>query len=270
MNDIEQFIITPLAFLIKEIKELFTLPLPIRIPVLMYVGYTSWLIIKRIIQLIRNAVHGQYFICRKFKNGTNIKRYQNTIGDNGEYLVAKQLSIIPNINASLLNDIVVPYKRTYAQIDHVLITEKGIFVVETKNYHQGEIVGNRMEQSWTHKYGDTSNEFYNPIIQNEHHIIGLKTALKPLAIPDNIFINLVCFSGDSVISVPNSHELVLLKNLQARIYEYTKTVLTTAQITEITDYLNNIAITDRKVIDRYIASVKRKENAVKQQKRKML
>ncbi len=57
-----------------------------------------------------------------------------------------------------------------SEIDLVYITQKGIFVFESKNY-SGWIFGNERNQYWTVCYpnGD-KNRFYNPIRQNQTHI----------------------------------------------------------------------------------------------------
>lgn len=66
-----------------------------------------------------------------------------------------------------------------SQIDHVLINEKGIFVIETKNY-SGRIYGSENQREWTQvlQYGRIKNKLYNPVKQNATHIYMLKKSLK--------------------------------------------------------------------------------------------
>ena len=61
------------------------------------------------------------------------------------------------------------------QIDHLLITNYGVYVIETKNY-AGRIYGNDKQREWTQvlAYGNTKNKLYNPVMQNGTHIYRLK------------------------------------------------------------------------------------------------
>lgn len=76
----------------------------------------------------------------------------------------------------------------YSQIDHVVITPQGLFVIETKNY-TGEIKGTRESKSWT-----VSNRFkmYNPFMQNYGHIQAIKSLLPNYQ--KSRFISLVSFT----------------------------------------------------------------------------
>jgi len=94
----------------------------------------------------------------------------------------------------------------FSQIDLVAITDAGIIVFEVKDY-SGWIFGNGNENKWTQvlAYGKVKNRFYNPIMQNNRHIIELK---KQLAEFENIpFFSIVVFYGDSELKdvsfVPN-------------------------------------------------------------------
>ena len=72
----------------------------------------------------------------------------------------KQELIINDVNTPL------PHK---AQIDHIVINEKGVLVIETKNY-SGIIRGRAGDRFWYQYVGDKKNAFLNPLIQNRYHI----------------------------------------------------------------------------------------------------
>lgn len=61
-----------------------------------------------------------------------------------------------------------------SQIDHLLINQNGILVIETKNY-SGRIYGNEKQSEWTQvlAYGKCKNSFYNPVRQNATHLYRL-------------------------------------------------------------------------------------------------
>lgn len=66
-----------------------------------------------------------------------------------------------------------------AQIDHVVINARGVFVIETKNY-SGRIYGQENQQEWTQvlQYGKVKNKFYNPIKQNKTHVFHIANTLS--------------------------------------------------------------------------------------------
>lgn len=58
----------------------------------------------------------------------------------------------------------------------MMINEKGIFVIECKNY-AGNIYGKEDYKMWTQYLGGSKKSFYNPIKQNIGHINALKELL---------------------------------------------------------------------------------------------
>ena len=65
---------------------------------------------------------------------------------------------------------------TYSQIDIVVLTEKGVIVIEVKDF-SGWIFGFGNNENWVHILGKMKYPFYNPIFQNEGHIRSLKNQL---------------------------------------------------------------------------------------------
>lgn len=59
------------------------------------------------------------------------------------------------------------------EIDMVLIHQKGIFVIENKNY-TGFIYGSESDHNWCQMTGGQHYSFYNPIRQNRLHIRHLR------------------------------------------------------------------------------------------------
>ena len=83
----------------------------------------------------------------------------------------------------------------FSQIDLVLVTSEGIIVFEVKDY-SGWIFGSGNNTNWTQvlSYGKRKYKFYNPIKQNQNHIIQLRKTLKQF---ENIpFFSVIVFFGD--------------------------------------------------------------------------
>ncbi len=63
-----------------------------------------------------------------------------------------------------LNNITLPLDNGGStQIDHVIVSRYGIFVIETKNY-KGWIYGNEKQKQWTQAFANGSKyKFQNPL-----------------------------------------------------------------------------------------------------------
>ena len=91
----------------------------------------------------------------------------------------------------VLKNIYVPYMGTTAEIDLVMIHEKGIFVFESKNY-SGWIFGAADQPYWMQSFPNgEKRQFYNPIMQNRTHINALAQYLN---LPLHCFHSCVVFS----------------------------------------------------------------------------
>jgi hypothetical protein len=78
------------------------------------------------------------------------------------------------------------------QIDHVVLSPYGIFVIETKNM-QGWIFGSEHQKSWTQSIYGKKYTFQNPLLQNYRHIKALEEVLN---IKEGLF-SIVTFVGES-------------------------------------------------------------------------
>lgn len=56
-----------------------------------------------------------------------------------------------------------------SQLDHIIVSPYGIFVIETKN-HKGMIFGDINGKVWTETFLSAHHTFYNPVHQNEQHL----------------------------------------------------------------------------------------------------
>ncbi len=115
--------------------------------------------------------------------------------DKGEYAEFMLEFALSNNNVNgytkVLKNLYIPYYNRTVEIDLVLLTEKFIFVYESKNY-SGWIFGSAENKYWTQMINkNTKNRFYNPILQNETHIKALSKLLK---IPTDKFKSFIVFS----------------------------------------------------------------------------
>jgi len=113
----------------------------------------------------------------------------NLRGKAGE---AQVTLVLRSLAADVRDDVLLPDGRGgLTQVDHLVLTPAGIWVVETKDY-SGLIFGRAREKSWTQKLGKQTYRFQNPLHQNFGHIKALETAL-----PETPVRGLVVFTGRS-------------------------------------------------------------------------
>jgi len=77
------------------------------------------------------------------------------------------------------------------QIDHIIVSKYGIFVIETKNM-KGWIFGTANQKTWTQKIFKHSSKFQNPLYQNYKHV---KTLTTLLSLNDSQIHSLIVFIG---------------------------------------------------------------------------
>jgi len=90
-------------------------------------------------------------------------------GARGEHRVARRLRRLNKNDYKVYNDIYVKSKGRSIQIDHLVLSVYGIFVIETKTY-KGWIFGHENSKYWTQTLFKKKYKIYNPILQNWSHI----------------------------------------------------------------------------------------------------
>jgi hypothetical protein len=96
----------------------------------------------------------------------------------------------------ILNDILINQEGNSSQIDHIVVSIYGIFVIETKNYN-GWIFGTEKSEQWTQVIFNHKYTFRNPIKQNWGHIYALKNLLSNYN--NIVYIPIIVFSGNGVL-----------------------------------------------------------------------
>lgn len=143
-------------------------------------------------------------------------------------------------------DVMLPVQKKTAQIDNILVSPYGVFVIEMKNY-TGVIKGGENQYKWIQSFPGSKvkpREFYNPVWQNEGHIKALRELLKN-EVPNIRFHNVVVFSNECDLPlVPGVVKLGELKNF---IKDKMKcdSVLSVEQVTAIKGLIAKNNIKDR-------------------------
>lgn len=149
---------------------------------------------------------------------------------------------------------------TTSEIDLVFITQKGIFVIESKNY-SGWIFGSEDQGYWTATLRGQKNRFYNPIKQNKTHIKWLKNYLNC----DMTTFSLIVFSDRCELKkltvkspdVRVIHRERLFANIR-EIWSQYPDIISDKQVNDIYEELKPLTNVDITVRQNHIADIKRK------------
>lgn len=137
-----------------------------------------------------------------------------------------------------------PDGKGTTQIDHVVVSPFGIFVIETKNY-RGWIFGGEKQRQWTQQIYRRKEKFQNPLHQNLLHIRALMDFLH---LPETGFHSVIFFIGDAEFKTPMPGN-VLVKGLRPWIENHRSTILDPDQVVRITTLISqHEQNTDRKVV----------------------
>ena len=95
------------------------------------------------------------------------------VGKHGEKLTERELKLVKLLGrkGKTLRNVYLPKDNgETSEVDLIYITQKGIFVFESKNY-SGWIYGDEKNKNWTAMLPNKQkNQFYNPIMQNKTHL----------------------------------------------------------------------------------------------------
>lgn len=147
-------------------------------------------------------------------------------GKAGEMRMAKILSKLPEEEYRVINNLLIKQGNKTTQIDHVVVSEYRIFVIETKHY-RGWIYGDANREYWTQNIYGNKYDLWNPIHQNQGHIRALRRVLTD--IPPGVFVSIVTFSRQASLDIRNSENVIYWDELKKLICSYQRKLISTEQ-----------------------------------------
>lgn len=135
----------------------------------------------------------------------------------GEKAIAGILSNLEPDKYTVINDVMLNVDGKTSQMDHIVVSDHGIFVIETKNY-KGWILGDEKNGQWTQVIYKKKNRFLNPIIQNKGHIKALQHHLSEY--PDAKYISVIVFSPAADLKVTTETPVIYATRLLQTIRGY--------------------------------------------------
>ena len=182
--------------------------------------------------------------------------YVNKSARKGEWGEQKDRMELSRLSSDykVLHDLLIPYKNwnlDYSQIDHVVTSIYGIFIIEAKNY-TGEISGDE-DGDWY----QNNRPIKNPLKQNERHVNAIKALMFKHGYKNLLVHNIVTLNSRCNMNQVTSHSVVPDLYLQNLIEKRSKQiVLTMEQVEKIHDLLDKANIKDKSIRERHIQQTK--------------
>lgn len=170
------------------------------------------------------------------------------IGRQGEKFVHnKFISSLDPLNYTPLNDIMLLNGSDIGttQIDHIIVSNFGIFCVETKAY-SGWIFGRESDKYWTQSINYRKYRFYNPLRQNYLHVKALEKLLATLNISVPIY-SFVAFPDAEKLRITGTDAVGYARDIVDKIKSYNQAVISNENKDIIVNAINQANITDENV-----------------------
>jgi len=135
----------------------------------------------------------------------------------------------------IFNDVLINGSHGTTQIDHVIVSKYGIFVIETKNWN-GWIYGKRDDDYWMQVFFKEKHKLQNPLHQNYLHTKSLE---ETLIIDHKFMFPIVMFWGKCSFKT-NMPENVLKNGLTKYIKSKRRVLLSEDTVQIICQQLRNI------------------------------
>jgi restriction system protein len=150
----------------------------------------------------------------------------------GEFLVNFLLKkFLPKAHYTLIKNVTLPTEDGTTQIDHIVVSPYGVFVIETKNM-KGWIFGTAKQKQWTQKIFKYSSKFQNPLYQNYKHTQTLANCLQ---LPSEKIYSVVVFIGDSTFKTAMPANVTYARGCVEYIKTKQEIQFTESQVSEIVE-----------------------------------
>lgn len=176
-------------------------------------------------------------------------------GKIGENFTATVLSSLPD-SYHVFNHLYFNIQGKSVQIDHLIISTYGIFVIETKNY-KGWIFGYENSEYWTQNLYGTKYKLYNPVRQNKYHVNALS---KLLGLPLDNFIPIVVFTNKASLHTHTESKVVYLSRLKWTIRRFTALRMNSDEVNQACLKIEKSRTSDKNKESLHIGNLKQRHS----------
>jgi hypothetical protein len=146
----------------------------------------------------------------------------------------------------LLKDVTLPTQDGTTQVDHIIVSKYGVFVVEAKNYG-GWIYGDQHQRTWTQSFGHKKFSFQNPLDQNHKHV---RTVAEVTGLTRDKIHSLVAFSGNATLKTEMPPHVTQGLGYLRYVKSKTETLLSHDEVLDVIDALNEARLQRSKETNR--------------------
>jgi restriction system protein len=170
----------------------------------------------------------------------------------GELKTGLKLSISLNSDVyRRYHDVIIPSGNGTTQIDHLIVSPFGVFIVETKNL-KGWIYGDAYQETWTQAIYRSKHQFQNPLRQTYRQ---KKVLSEFFGIDENKIHPVISFVGKCKFKTempPN----VLKTGVGSYIEGFQDRVITDEELDRFEDLINELKSDSQLTLDEHIQSLK--------------
>ena len=173
--------------------------------------------------LLAAAVVLGFLIGRRWAARARNRRAFPLFQNRGEALVSRVLlSNFRPPDYHLMNHVTIRLEDGTTEVDHILVSRFGVFVIETKDY-SGWIFANAADRTWTQVRFKWRFKFQNPIFQNNRHVRAVKELLDFL--PPEAVKSIVVFSGGAEFKTETPEGVIEISQLTEYLRQQTAVVM---------------------------------------------
>ena len=172
-----------------------------------------------------------------------VRAFRMAIMGKGAYAedrVARRLARLPE-EYHVFNDVYIRSGNRSVQIDHVVISRYGVFVIETKNY-KGWVYGSASAEHWTQNIYGHKYQLYNPTRQNSSHVGALCNLFR---ITRDKTIPIIVFAGSATVHCSADCYVIYLSQLRQVIDRNKNIQFTDEQVMQMVEKLSAALVTDK-------------------------
>ena len=155
------------------------------------------------------------------------------------------------------HNVIIPSKSGTTQIDHILVSPFGVFIVETKNM-KGWIFGSENQSNWTQVLYRKKYSFQNPLRQTFRQ---KKILAEYLGLDESFIHAVVFFVGDCKFKtdLPSN---VIKSGLGSHIKQHKNHVLSPEETSRILNQLNKLASESSTTTKKHIESLRERHSSL--------
>lgn len=162
-------------------------------------------------------------------DSTHINVKKGAVGE--QIIKVEVLSKLDRSQYHYFHNLIIPHNGATTQIDNIIVSPFGVFVIEAK-YYEGWIFGGAQQKTWRHtKSRHEKYPFTNPLHQNYAHIKALEQLVRQ---PENRFHSVVVFTHRACQLRTEFPDRVCLTNqFIPYVQQFTKPIIAPEQVQRI-------------------------------------